>query len=158
ILGTVGYMSPEQVLGRPADHRSDIFALGAILYEMLSGRRAYARETAVETMQAILREDPPPPSAIVPGLPPALDRVLLHCLERGAGGPFQSARDVGFALEAPSETSRPAVPVVPLPGRRVRGAVLVGLLAAAAAAVPAFFAGRELGRPAVSGAPPAPSF
>ena len=62
VLGTVGYMAPEQVRGEPGDHRSDIFALGCVLYEMLTGQRAYSRETAAETMAAILREDPPDPA------------------------------------------------------------------------------------------------
>jgi hypothetical protein len=100
VLGTAGYMSPEQVRGLAVDVRSDVFALGAILYEMLSGRRAFHGDTAVETMHAILKDDPPDIARA--GLPPALDRIVRRCLEKRTGERFQSARDVGFALEAVS--------------------------------------------------------
>ncbi|HJZ80375.1 MAG TPA: serine/threonine-protein kinase, partial [Pyrinomonadaceae bacterium] len=100
VMGTVGYMSPEQVRGRPADHRSDIFSLGAILYEMLSGSRAFRGESAVETMNAILKEDPPELSQTNHNIAPALQRVVDHCLEKNAEERFQSARDLAFALEA----------------------------------------------------------
>lgn len=97
VMGTVGYMSPEQVRGRPADLRSDIFSLGAILYEMVAGLRAFRGESSVETMNAILKEDPPP----IPGnVPPALERVIRRCLEKAPDERFESARDLSFALEA----------------------------------------------------------
>ncbi|MFA6954659.1 MAG: protein kinase [Thermoanaerobaculia bacterium] len=99
-LGTVGYMSPEQVSGGTIDGRSDIFSLGAVLYELLSGRRAFHGPTAVETMNAILHEDPPALSGETSRIPPALDRIVRRCLEKEPRQRFQSARDVVFALEA----------------------------------------------------------
>ncbi|PYJ69101.1 MAG: hypothetical protein DME75_11685, partial [Verrucomicrobia bacterium] len=104
VLGTVGYMSPEQVRGRPADHRSDIFSLGAILYEMLSGRRAFHSESAVETMSAILKEDPPDLSETNQRISPALERLVNHCLEKNPEERFHSASDLAFAIEALSGT------------------------------------------------------
>jgi serine/threonine protein kinase/Tol biopolymer transport system component len=98
VMGTVGYMSPEQVRGQPADARSDIFSLGSVLYEMLSARRAFARETAAETMTAILREEPPDLASVVEGVPPALGRIVEHCLEKRPEERFQSARDLAFDL------------------------------------------------------------
>ena len=98
VMGTVGYMSPEQVRGQTADHRSDIFSLGAILHEMLSGVRTFRRDTSVETMNAILKEEAPALSA--EDLPPALGPIVRRCLEKKPGERFQSARDLGFALEA----------------------------------------------------------
>jgi serine/threonine protein kinase len=88
ILGTAGYMSPEQVRGQHADHRADIFAFGAILYEMLSGKRAFARGSWVESMNAILKEEPPQ----LPGVPPALERVVWRCMEKSPDERFQSRR------------------------------------------------------------------
>ncbi len=105
VIGTVGYMSPEQVKGLVADPRSDIFAFGAILYEMLTGKRAFHGDSPVETMSAILKEDPPEVSQSVAGLSPALDRILRHCLEKNPEARFQSARDLAFDLEMISESS-----------------------------------------------------
>jgi len=100
VLGTVGYMSPEQVRGRAATHCSDIFSFGAVLYEMLTGRRAFKGETAADTMTAILKEEPPDISETQPNVAPALERIVRHCLEKSPEGRFQSARDLAFALEA----------------------------------------------------------
>ena len=101
VLGTVGYMSPEQVRGSTVDHRTDIFALGAVLYEMLWGRRAFQRSSSAETMTAILREDPPEVSNTAERqVSPALERVMRRCLEKDPAQRFQSAKDVGFALES----------------------------------------------------------
>ena len=94
VLGTVGYMSPEQVRGDPADHRSDIFSFGSVLYEMLSGRRPFAGETSAEVMTAILKEDPP--ELAKPDVPPGLERVVRRCLEKRPEERFQSARDIAL--------------------------------------------------------------
>jgi serine/threonine protein kinase len=104
ILGTVGYMSPEQVRGHTADSRADIFAFGTVLYEMLAGKRAFQRSTSAETMTAILNEDPPSISQIVQSTPPGLQRVVHRCLEKNPEQRFQSASDLAFALEAISES------------------------------------------------------
>jgi len=100
VLGTVGYMSPEQVRGQPADARSDIFALGCVLYEMLTGKRAFRKPTSVETMNAILNEDPPAASEITGTIPPAIERAVHRCLEKSPDRRFQSASDLAFALDA----------------------------------------------------------
>src|SRR5262245_44683702 len=100
VLGTVGYMSPEQVRGKPVDHRSDIFSFGAILYEMLSGNRAFRGDSAVETMNAILKEDPPELNESNRNISASLEHVVRHCLEKSPEERFQSARDLAFALEA----------------------------------------------------------
>jgi len=105
VLGTVGYMSPEQVRGQPTDHRTDIFALGAILYEMLSGKRAFKRDSSVETLNAILKEEPEELQEVSPNLAPGLDRVVRHCLEKNPAQRFQSASDVAFDLESLSNQS-----------------------------------------------------
>jgi Tol biopolymer transport system component len=100
VMGTVGYMSPEQLKGRQVDHRSDIFSFGAILYEMLSGRRAFHGESAAETMSAILKEDPPDLSETNQRISPALERLVSRCLEKNPESRFHSASDLAFALEA----------------------------------------------------------
>jgi len=105
VLGTAGYMSPEQVRGLVVDHRSDIFAFGSILFEMLSGKRAFSRDTAAETMTAILKEDPQELSEMNRNISPALDRIARHCLEKNPDQRFQSARDLAFDLESLSQHS-----------------------------------------------------
>jgi eukaryotic-like serine/threonine-protein kinase len=100
VLGTVGYMSPEQVRGEPADHRSDLFSLGVVLYEMLSGRRAFEHGSAVETMSAVLREEPPELDALAEKISPSVARLLEHCLEKRPEERFQSARDLAFDLRS----------------------------------------------------------
>jgi Tol biopolymer transport system component len=102
IMGTMGYMSPEQVRGQAIDHRTDIFAFGAVLYEMLSGRAAFRRDTPADTMSAILREDPADLSSTNRAISPALERIVHHCLEKNPAERFQSARDLAFHLEAVS--------------------------------------------------------
>ena len=131
VMGTVGYMSPEQVLGQDADARSDLFAVGAIVYEMLTGRRAFRRETKVQTMNAILSEDPPEPTETNP----ALTRLVKRCLEKRPEERFQSARDLGFALEALSGSSGTSLALPTAGGRRARERyawALAGIFAIAA--------------------------
>src|SRR5580658_504270 len=105
IMGTVGYMSPEQVRGKAADHRSDIFSFGSILYEMLSGQHAFRGESAADTMSAILKEEPAELSETARNVPPALERMVRHCLEKNPAQRFQSAGDLAFNLEALTDSS-----------------------------------------------------
>ena len=105
VLGTVGYMSPEQVRGETVDQRSDIFAFGAILYEMLTGSRAFKRNSSIETLSAILKEDPPDLLDVAPNVPQALDRLVRRCLEKDRELRFQTARDLAFNLETLSNFS-----------------------------------------------------
>jgi eukaryotic-like serine/threonine-protein kinase len=100
VMGTVGYMSPEQVRGREADHRSDIFSFGVVLYEMLGGRRPFGGDSAVEVMNAILKEEPPELSETNAKINPALEKIVRRCLEKRPERRFQTASDLGFALEA----------------------------------------------------------
>jgi Tol biopolymer transport system component len=152
MVGTVGYMSPEQVRGQAVDHRSDIFSLGAILYEMFAGRRAFQRASAVEALNAILKEEPPDLVDSSRPLPPGLDRVVRHCLEKRPEERFQSARDLLFDLETISglTVSGAGATVSRAPGgarRRVR----TGLAIAALVALPlvGFLAGRQVKRRAL---------
>jgi predicted Ser/Thr protein kinase/DNA-binding beta-propeller fold protein YncE len=144
VMGTVGYMSPEQVRGKEADPRSDIFSFGVILYELLSGRRAFHGDTSVETMTAILKQEPPDlPETVPPGV-----RQLVHnCLDKNPENRFQSARDLSFALAAISQTGSQsgAAPAVAVPSRWRRWAL--GVAMALGAAVLALMAYRLL-RPA----------
>ncbi|HJT17447.1 MAG TPA: protein kinase, partial [Thermoanaerobaculia bacterium] len=105
VLGTVGYMSPEQVRGEQVDRRSDIFAFGAILYEMLTGQRAFKRDSSIETLSAILKEDPRDLTELNPNVPPPLERLVRRCLEKDREQRFQSARDLAFNLETLSTFS-----------------------------------------------------
>src|SRR5512140_2318299 len=105
VLGTVGYMAPEQVRGEVIDQRADIFAFGAIVYEMLTGRRAFKRDSAIETLSAILKEEPPEVSEILPTVPSSLDRLVRRCLEKDREVRFQTARDLAFNLETLSTMS-----------------------------------------------------
>ncbi|HEX6186735.1 MAG TPA: protein kinase [Pyrinomonadaceae bacterium] len=120
VMGTIGYMSPEQLRSKPADHRSDIFSFGAILYEMLSGRRAFRGESTADMMSAILREDPPDLSETNKLINPALERVVNHCLEKNPEERFNSARDLAFAIEALSGSTNLSSSTVisELPARR----------------------------------------
>ena len=107
VLGTVGYMSPEQVRGEQVDRRSDIFAFGAILYEMLAGARAFKRDSSIETLSAILKEEPKELIELNPNIPPPLERLVRRCLEKDRDQRFQSARDLAFNLETLSTFSAP---------------------------------------------------
>ena len=153
VLGTLGYMSPEQVRGKPADARSDIFSFGAILYEMLSGRRAFHGDSAADTMSAILKEDPPDLSVTNQNVPPALERIIRHCLEKNPEQRFHSAHDLAFDLEALSGVSATAQPGAAAVGRRSGSGRRVGI--AAAIALVALAAGWALGHRKATDAKPA---
>ncbi len=150
VVGTVPYMSPEQVRGTPVDHRSDIFALGCVLYEMLAGRRAFQRETAAETMTAILKDDVPEWPETGRHVPPALDRLLRRCLEKKPEERLQSARDLALALEAltagdtSGATVKPTRAAAARRGRLLRGAGLV-LAGAGLGYLAAEIVGRRVG-------------
>lgn len=140
VMGTVGYMAPEQVRGKTVDHRSDLFAFGTILYEMLTGKQTFHKPTSAETMAAILNEEPPSISQIAPATPPGLQRVVHRCLEKNPEQRFQSASDLAFALESLSDsniTSASGSHAVAVKGparvRVVIGAVVLVLVAVAAA-------------------------
>jgi serine/threonine-protein kinase len=142
VLGTVGYMSPEQVRGVTADHRADIFAFGVILYEMLSGRRAFRGETAMDTLTAILKEDPPDLPSAERHIPPALERIVDRCMEKNPSARFKSADDLAFALEAFSSHSdqRMAPALAATSRRRWMRTIGVASLIAATAALAAYVA------------------
>jgi hypothetical protein len=153
-VGTASYMSPEQVRGVGVDGRSDIFSLGVVLHEMLTGRRPWSGETAAETMTAILREDPPELSAAGLVVPPGLDRIVRRCLDKDPAARFHSAHDLAFSLETvwAGADSGARIPA----GRgRARGwrrrAAIAGLVLATTAT--AYVLGRSGVRPA-----PPPSF
>ena len=139
VLGTVGYMSPEQVRGKEADPRSDIFSFGVVLYELLSGGRAFQGETSVETMTAILKQQLPElPEAV----PPGVREVVHHCLDKNPDSRFQSARDLSFALTAVSQsrvTSGGAPNLAGTPHRRRRGILMAAAAVGAMALVIAAF-------------------
>ncbi len=137
VLGTLGYMSPEQVRGRSADARSDIFSFGAILYEMLSGKRAFHGDSAADTMSAILKEDPPDLSITNQSISPGLERIVRHCLEKNPEQRFHSAHDLAFDLEALSGTSATGAGALAAasgrPAPRIGRLRLAGLVAVALA-------------------------
>ncbi len=142
VMGTVGYMSPEQVRGKAIDARSDIFSFGAVVYEMLGGKRAFQGETSADTLTAILQQDPPELTQSGLQISPALDRIVRRCLEKEASDRFQGARDLGYALDAVmgSSASTPEMPSVEArkktPNLRLLLAItsLVAVLALAAVA------------------------
>jgi len=156
VLGTVGYMSPEQVRGKPADHRSDIFSLGTILYEMLSGERAFRGESAAETMAAIAQKDPPELTESAGRFPPSIDRVLRHCLEKRPEERFDTAHDLAFALETAmgaSSVTQVTASVIPAK-RRWWKPTLAGLAVLAALGAGFLLARRQrapAGSPQVTG-------
>jgi Tol biopolymer transport system component len=154
LLGTVGYMAPEQVRGQPADARSDIFAFGCVLYEMLVGRRAFKGESAIETMNAILKEEPPEPDLAGAKIPSELDRLVRHCLEKNPAERFQSARDLAFDLDAlagSSATGRPAALASPQGARRWAPAAVVAIALLAVAG--SYAAGHWRGKRSIAAVP-----
>jgi hypothetical protein len=144
VLGTVGYMAPEQVRGQEVDHRADLFALGTILYEMVAGKRAFQGETGIETLNAILKEEPAELAQHCPTVPPGLDRVVRRCLEKTPARRFQSAADLAFALEtlSGSAAAAPSQPTA-VPGAKRRWPAAVAAIVVAAALAAAFLVGRR---------------
>jgi Tol biopolymer transport system component len=148
VMGTAGYMSPEQVRGKMADQRSDLFSFGAILYEMISGKRAFHGDSPADTMSAILKEEPPELSEAARNVPPALERIVRHCLEKNPGQRFQSASDIAFSLEALTEistTSKSGAQAMPAAysARRRWFIPLLGTLAAVALCVGIYLGGKH---------------
>lgn len=148
VMGTAGYMSPEQVRGKATDQRSDLFSFGSILYEMLSGKRAFQGDSPADTMSAILKEEPPELSETARNVPPALERIVRHCLEKNPAQRFQSASDVAFSLEALTEistTSRTGAQAIPAPSPANRRWLLpaLGTLVAAALCLGFYLAGKH---------------
>src|SRR5438128_1633090 len=148
VMGTAAYMSPEQVRGQAADHRSDIFSFGAVLYEMLTGQRAFRGESPIETMNAILKEEPAELLEANRNVPAGLERVVSHCLEKNPNERFQSTRDLVFDLEALAGLSgQSASAALAIPsGRsslRRRMSVFLGILVLAAVALAAFYEGQR---------------
>jgi hypothetical protein len=148
VMGTVGYMSPEQVRGEVLDQRTDLFALGAILYEALSGRRAFDGGSAAHVMHAILSQEPPPLAQVAPATPPALDRIVHRCLAKDRAERYQSAHDLAFQLEGMDARAHVAAPT----GRRswLAWFALVAAVVAAGFAIAAYVddGGDRAARPA----------
>jgi WD40 repeat protein len=144
VMGTVGYMAPEQARGRTVDHRADIFSFGCVMYELVSGRRAFQRATAADTLSAVLNDDPPSLSSLAATVPVPVERVIQRCLEKNAAERFQSARDLAFALDAAAapSTGAGAAPNTIARSRQLRR-IAAGPVAVAALAL-AFLAGRAL--------------
>ena len=136
VLGTIGYMAPEQVRGQAADARSDIFALGVIFYEMLTGHRAFKKATSAETLAAILNEDPPPLSQVSSATPPVLQRVISRCLMKNPEQRFQHTSDLAFALEAMSEPSTSSSIVLEKSPASLRAWIILAILTIVVAAIP----------------------
>jgi eukaryotic-like serine/threonine-protein kinase len=152
VLGTAGYMSPEQVRGIALDPRSDIFSFGAILYEMLSGKRAFHGDTAADTMSSILKEDPAELGETNRNVSPALERIVQHCLEKNPEARFHSASDIAFDLEHLSGISSTSARLAPVATARPRGKLLATLAAGLGIALLLLGLGWWLGR----GSGPAP--
>jgi serine/threonine protein kinase len=160
VMGTVGYMSPEQVRGLAVDHRTDIFSFGVVLYEMLAGLRPFRGDSNVETMNAILKEDPPEIAASGATVPPALDRIVRRCLEKSPDERFHSAHDLGLALEtlssASSTTSGQSAASIDASGVAAKRRPAAPWLLAAGGVVvagAAYLAGHRIAQPGPSVAP-----
>src|SRR6266545_2764605 len=149
VMGTMGYMSPEQVRGRPADRRSDLFSFGAIFYEMLSGQRAFRGDTAADTITAILTKEPPDLTQTNRDIHPGIERIVRHCLEKNPEERFDSARDLAFDLEALTGVSSPAAAAAQVfPEKRPRlmlRLAATALISAAIAGLLAYAAGKKAG-------------
>ncbi len=150
VMGTAGYMSPEQVRGAAVDARSDIFSFGAILYEMISGKRAFHRDTPADTMSAILKEEPADLSETNRNISPALDRIVQHCLEKNPEQRFHSASDIAFDLEHLSGTSSASAKLAAVSAAPPKSKLLAAFAAAIGIALVALALGWWLGRGSVS--------
>jgi len=157
VMGTVGYMSPEQARGHATDHRSDIFSFGTILHEMITGKRAFQHETMAETMSAILKEEPEELAESKPNISPALERIVRRCLEKKPERRFQTASDLGFALESlsastsSSRTSISEIAVEPEPVKRSRTPLLIaGVLILALFGAGVWYFGRRFLTPSAA--------
>jgi len=149
VLGTASYMAPEQVRGGPVDARTDMFAFGAVLFEMLTGKRAFQRNTSAETMTAVLNDDPPEVTDVQPPIAPALERIIRRCLEKSPDKRFQSAKDLAFGLEALSQistTSQSAAQAVAATTKAQSRRTLIAIFAAIASIAAALGLGWWIGR------------
>ena len=155
VVGTPGYMSPEQVTAKPLDHRTDIFSLGSVLYEMISARPAFEGMSAIETMHAVLNVEPVPLSTLVPDVSPMLEAIVRHCMEKDPRDRFQSARDLAFQLRMLPEIqeTRTGNRALPAMGGRRRGVAIATAIAAGLAILAA--GGFALFRARNGGPPPA---
>lgn len=143
VMGTASYMSPEQIRAQPADHRSDIFSFGLVLYEMLTGRQAFHADSTVETMSAILKADPPRLADSSANLPPDLERIVFHCLEKNPEERFQSAGDIAFHLESIGHTSGSGTLPVQRSASRLNWKMLAAAAVLAITGAGLFLAGRS---------------
>ncbi|HUO60322.1 MAG TPA: protein kinase [Candidatus Acidoferrales bacterium] len=146
IVGTVAYMSPEQVKGKHVDSRSDIFTLGTIFYEMLSGRTPFQGESTAEMLGSIVRDDPPDLSTTNPNISPALERIVAHCLEKNLEERFQAVRDIVFALESLSSTSVESAKNVPEAARTRFPLIAIVAVAVVFVLLAAYWAARHFAR------------
>jgi serine/threonine protein kinase len=143
-MGTVGYMSPEQVRGQHTDHRTDIFSFGCVLYEMLSGRRAFEAASAADTLSAILSREPPGLGTTGHQVPPALERIVMHCLDKNPAERFQSMRDVAFDLDSLGLSIEPArSAILPSPSVPRLFAAVIGILLLLTVALASYLVGRS---------------
>lgn len=145
VVGTAGYMSPEQAQGKPADHRSDIFALGCILYEALTSKRAFAANSTIDTLHKIIHDDPTPVRSIHPELPPEMQRIVRKCLAKDPDERYQSAKDLAIDLRAAVREmgSAPEIAVAAAPKRNLPALLIGGLVLAAIAASIAWYAAKR---------------
>jgi hypothetical protein len=153
VMGSAGYMSPEQVRGEAADHRTDLFALGVVMYEMLSGARAFDGPSAVQVMNAILTDEPRPLAQAAPSAPPALDRIVHRCLAKDRGDRYQSAHDLAFQLDGvlAQPGAPPVAAAIAARPAWVAWLALAVAIGAAALAIAAYGEARPRAQPALAG-------
>jgi serine/threonine protein kinase/tetratricopeptide (TPR) repeat protein len=155
VMGTMGYMSPEQLRGLPVDHRSDVFSFGTILYELLSGRKAFKRDTASDTIAAVLKEDPPELTQSGRNISPALDHIVRHCLEKDRENRFGTAKDIAFALSeasgATTTVTSDAQAITPAPRGKSRVWIVASAVVVLAVVGLLFWKRPRTSAPSVSG-------